>query len=216
METPVAASGNRLKKNESMIDNAIRERVLQFSKEFKTSWIKLGQSLYTVWEDKLFHAWGHEKFEHYCKNEVGLKKEISLKLLKTYFFIEQEEPNYLKEDFAEDREPVKVPGFEEANVLRLARQKKELTKDDYNAIRKAIFEKGKDASGARKDLTQLMKERKEVDPDEERDLRQQAALRKLLNSLKLFKKDSEALKLLPDDIIEEARGFMEKLEKHVS
>ena len=216
METPVAASGNRLKKNESMIDNAIRDRVLQFSKEFKTSWIKLGQSLYTVWEDKLFHAWGHEKFEHYCKNEVGLKKEISLKLLKTYFFIEQEEPNYLKEDFAEDREPVKVPGFEEANVLRLARQKKELTKDDYNAIRKAIFEKGKDASGARKDLTQLMKERKEVDPDEERDLRQQAALRKLLNSLKLFKKDSEALRLLPDDIIEEARGFMEKLEKHVS
>ena len=215
METPVAASGNRLKKNESMIDNAIRERVLQFSREFKTSWIKLGQSLYTVWEDKLFHAWGHEKFEHYCKNEVGLKKEISLKLLKTYFFIEQEEPNYLKEDFAEDREPVKVPGFEEANVLRLARQKKELTKDDYNAIRKAIFEKGKDASGARKDLTQLMKERKEVDPDEERDLRQQAALRKLLNSLKLFKKDSEALKLLPDDILEEARGFMEKLEKHV-
>ena len=78
METPVAASGNRLKKNESMIDNAIRERVLQFSREFKTSWIKLGQSLYTVWEDKLFHAWGHEKFEHYCKNEVGLKKEISL------------------------------------------------------------------------------------------------------------------------------------------
>lgn len=216
METPVAASGNRLKKNESMIDNAIRDRVLQFSKEFKTSWIKLGQSLYTVWEDKLFHAWGHEKFEHYCKNEVGLKKEISLKLLKTYFFIEQEEPNYLKEDFAEDREPVKVPGFEEANVLRLARQKKELTKDDYNTIRKAIFEKGKDASGARKDLTQLMKERKEVDPDEERDLRQQAALRKLLNSLKLFKKDSEALKLLPDDILEEARGLMEKLEKHVS
>lgn len=215
METPAAASGNRFKKNESMIDNAIRDRVLQFSREFKTSWIKLGQSLYTVWEDKLFHAWGHEKFEHYCKNEVGLKKEISLKLLKTYFFIEQEEPNYLKEDFAEDREPVKVPGFEEANVLRLARQKKELTKDDYNAIRKAIFEKGKDASGARKDLTQLMKERKEVDPDEERDLRQQAALRKLLNSLKSFKKDSEALRLLPDDIIEEARGFMEKLEKHI-
>lgn len=210
------APTNRLKKNESMIDNAIRDRVLEFSKEFKTSWIKLGQALYTVWEDKLFHAWGHEKFEHYCKNEVGLKKEISLKLLKTYFFIEQEEPVYLKEDFAQEREPVKVPGFEEANVLRLAKQKKELTKDDYNAIRKAIFEKGKDASGARKDLTQLIKERKEVDPDEERDLRQQAALRRLLSSFKLFKKDSQALKLLPEELIEEAEGLMEKLEKHVS
>jgi hypothetical protein len=215
METPNYASTNRFKKKDSVIDNTIRERVLDYSKEFKTSWIKLGQTLFTVWEDKLFHAWGHEKFEHYCKNEIGLKKEISLKLLKTYFFIEQEEPVYLREDFTQDRTPVKVPGFDEANVLRLAKQKKELTPDDYNQIRKSIFEKGKDASAVRKDLTQMIKERKEVDPDEERESRQQAALKKLLSSLKIFQKDSDALKLLPEDIIEEAQVLMDKLEKHV-
>ena len=215
MDSTDYSSTNRLVKKGHVIDDTIRGKVLQYSKDFKTSWIDLGQALFAVWQDKLFHAWGYEKFEHYCKKEVGLRKEVSLRLLKNYFFVEQEEPNYLNEDFSEMREAIKVPGHEEVNVLRLAKQKKELTKEDYNQIRKAIFDKGKDASGARKDLTQLMKERKQVDPEEERQLRHQMAIRKLVSSLKSFKKDMEALKLLPDDLVNEAKGLIRKLEKHV-
>jgi hypothetical protein len=215
MDSTDYSAGNRLTKRESVIDNKIREEVMEHSKNFKISWINLGRTLHAVWQDKMFHAWGFEKFEHYCSKEVGLKKELSLRLLKTYFFVEQEEPAYLKEEFSDNREAIKVPGYEEVNVLRLAKQKKELTKDDYNAIRKAIFDKGKDASGARKDLTQIMKERKEVDPEEERDLRNQLTIRKLLNSLRSFKKDAQALKLVPEEVINEAEELIGKLEKHL-
>ena len=39
---------------ENTNSDAVRYRVLQSAKNFKTSWIELGQSLYTVWKDKLY------------------------------------------------------------------------------------------------------------------------------------------------------------------
>ena len=45
-----------------------------------------------------------EKFEDYVIRELGLKKPLALKLVKTYFFVEQDEPVYLKKEFAEVRE----------------------------------------------------------------------------------------------------------------
>jgi hypothetical protein len=50
----------------------------------------LGQNLYTAWRDKLYYTWGFEKFEDYTQEELGFKKQLAIKLLKTYFFLEQE------------------------------------------------------------------------------------------------------------------------------
>ena len=198
-----------------ILRETLRDQILDHAKDFKTSWVNLGQSLYTVWQDKLYYGWGHEKFEYYTEREVGLKKEICLKLLKTYFFLEQEEPAYLSKEFVDERKSVQVPGVDEVNVLRLAKSKRELLKDDYKKLKNYIFEKGKSAALVRKELTAIMKERKQVDPDEEREQRNAVAIRKLLNSLKSFKKDMETLKLLPDEILAEAKELMDKLETHV-
>jgi len=193
----------------------LREHVVEHVKLFKTSWVKLGQALYPIWKDKLFHVWGYEKFEYYAKEELGLKKETALKLLKTYFFMEQNEPAYLKEEFAKEREAVRVPGCDEANVLRLARNRKELNKEDYYKLHKAVFDEGKDAGALRKDLTAIMRERKPVDPDEERQQRSEAAIRKLANALKSFYNDMEALKVAPAELIEEAKELLKKLEQEI-
>lgn len=193
----------------------IRTQLVEHCKNFKTSWVKLGQALYPVWKDKLFYAWGFDKFEYYTSEELGLKQATALKLLKTYFFLEQNEPHYLKEEFTQEREAARVPGCDEVNVLRLARGKKEVNKDDYVQLRKAVFEDGKDASGVRKDLTTLIRQRKEVDPDEERQERNDTAIRKLTFALKNFHKDMETLKLAPAELIEEAKKLLEKLEKEI-
>ena len=34
--------------------DAIRDKLMQHCKKFKTSWVELGQALYPVWKDKLF------------------------------------------------------------------------------------------------------------------------------------------------------------------
>lgn len=143
----------------------LREHIAQHAKDFKLSWVQLGQGLYSVWRDKLYQTWEFEKFEDYVIRELGLKKPLALKLVKTYFFVEQDEPVYLKKEFAEARETVNIPSYESLDVLRQARAHKELTREDYTKIRKDIFEKGKEASLVRKDLTSIIKERKKIDPE---------------------------------------------------
>ena len=205
----------KLKKTSHIVSDTIREQLIEHTKDFKTSWLELGQKLYTVWQDKFYQAWGFEKFEEYTSRELGLKKDLCVKLLKTYFFIEQDEPEYLKEDFLENKEASRVPGFEAMNVLRMAKQKKEVLNEDYMRLKKNLFEKGADASQIRKDLTAIIKERKVIDPIQERDQRNEVAIRKLLNSLRSFKKDTEVLKLLPHEIINHAILLIEKLEVQI-
>lgn len=193
----------------------IRTQILDLAKTFKTAWVGLGQALYPVWKDKFFYGWGHEKFEDYVQRELGIGKPTALKLVKSYAFIEQQEPAYLKQEFIESRDPAHVPGQDEVNVLRLARGKKELTRDDYQTLRAAVFEKGKDAGLVRKDLVAIMKQRKQVDPDEERELRNTVAMRKFLNAVRSFTKDMTALNLAPADLIEEVQKLKDRLEREV-
>ena len=193
----------------------IREALVAHAKNFKVSWVNLGQALYPVWKDKLFYSWGFDKFEYYTERELGIKQPTALKLLKTYFFLEQDEPAYLAQEFAENRKAAQVPDCDAVNVLRMARQKKELNREDYLQIKKAVFDDGKDASALRKDLTQMMKERKPVDPDEEREKRNADAMRRVLTALKTFKKDMETLKLAPAEILKEADELMQRLEKQL-
>lgn len=210
---PVESTVSPKSKKLDVTSNHMREKIVQDSKSFKTSWISLAQALYSVWRDKYYYGWGFEKFEDYIQQEVGLKNQLALKLLKTYVFLEQEEPSYLAKDFTEGREATCVPSYDAVNVLRMAKQKKELTKDDYTNLKKEIFENGKEAAVVRRDLTTMIKQRKEVDPDEERQARNDAAIRRLLNAIRSFKKDMETLKLAPAELVKEADHLLAKLEK---
>src|SRR5277367_349361 len=194
----------------------LRAHIAQHAKDFKLSWVQLGQGLYSVWRDKLYHAWDFEKFEDYVIRELGLKKPLALKLVKTYFFVEQDEPVYLKKEFAEARDTAVIPGYESLDVLRLARAHKELTREDYTKLRKDIFEKGKEASIVRKDLTAIIKERKKVDPEQAREARQNTSVRRLVTALRSFKKDMETLQLVDPDIMEEAEELLKRLESQHS
>lgn len=195
------------------VSSRIRGEILDYTKNFKIAWLNLGRHLYAVYQDKMYFEWGYQKFEEYTEKELGLKKSICLKLLKAYLFIETDEPVYLEKDFAQNREPFKVPGYEEVDVLRLARGKKELLAQDYAKLRGDIFERGLSAAAARKDLTALMKERKPVDPEEEREQRSAQAIKKFITAVETFKKDMETLKLIPGDLIEEVKVLKRKLER---
>ncbi len=215
MSTLGSISGHNLGAKPDAMNDILREKVLEYAKDFKTSWVNLGQALYSVYRDKLYYSWGFEKFEYYVEGELGIKKQQCLKLLKTYLFLEQDEPAYLKKEFTESRDPINVPGYESINVLRMAKGKKELFKDDYLKIKKDVFEKGKDAAAVRKDLTAIMKERKVIDPDEERAQRNEASIKKAINALNVFKRDMETLQLVPEAIVEEASKLLDVLEMEV-
>jgi hypothetical protein len=206
---------SKLKKLDNPTSKELRAVVQAGVKDFKTAWLTLAQALYTIWRDKLYEYWGYEKFEHYVEREAGLKKSMALKLVKTYAFVEQNEPAYLKPDYLDQREATEVPELDAIHVLRLAKGKKELTKQDINDLRKQVFDKGRPAPLVRKDLTALMKERKQVDPDEEREQRNAAAVRRLLNAIRSFKKDADTLKLLRADVVKKAEELLKELESQI-
>ncbi|NTV29179.1 MAG: hypothetical protein HGA80_03755 [Candidatus Omnitrophica bacterium] len=206
---------SKLKKLDNATSKELRERVQAAAKGFKTSWVELAQSLYAIWRDKLFEYWGYEKFEHYVEREVGLKKAMALKLVKTYAFVEQQEPAYLKEEFHNEREAISVPELDAIHVLRLARNKKEVTKQDYQELRRQVFDKGRPAGLLRRDLTAIIKERKVVDPDEDREQRSAASVRRLLNAIRSFRKDAETLKLVKADLVKKAEELFQELEAEI-
>lgn len=206
---------SKLKKMDNPTSKELRSAVQDSVKDFKTSWLKLSQELYSISRDKLYEYWGYEKFEHYAEREAGLKKPLALRLVKTYAFVEQQEPAYLRPEYIEGREANTVPELDAISVLRLAKSKKELTKDDYTELRKQVFDKGRAAGLVRKDLTTMMKERKKIDPDEEREQRNIAAVRRFMNAIRSFKKDAEALKLIKVDLLKKADELFKELESSV-
>ncbi|MBF0122150.1 MAG: hypothetical protein HQL21_01925 [Candidatus Omnitrophica bacterium] len=206
---------SKLKKLDNPTSKELRERAQEGAKDFKTAWLSFAQSLFAIHRDKLYEYWGYEKFDHYAERELGFKKSMALKLVKTYCFVEQQEPQYLQDSFVDERDASALPEMDAIHVLRLAKGKKEITRQDYSELRRQVFDKGRSAGLVRQDLVVLMKERKKVDPDEERERRNTAAVRKLLNAIRSFKKDAESLKLIKADLVKKAEELFRELEAEI-
>jgi hypothetical protein len=130
--------------------------------------------------------------------------------------LEKEEPVYLRQDYMESVDAAVVPSYESIDVLRLAKNKKTLGEEDYANLKKDIFENGKDARQARKDLTSILRQRQELGPEEAYKKRKIATVRRFLSILKSLKQEIELSKLLPAPIIKEAQSLINKLEAEIS
>lgn len=197
-------------------EGSIRHRILQSAKSFKTSWIELGQSLYAAWKDRLYKEWGYITFDAYVAREIGIRKQTALKLLKSYCFLEKEEPSFLKKDHTDPASASKIPTYESVNVLRQAKGKKSVDEKDYERLKKEVLEMGRDDRDVKKDLTALIRERKEADPEEARENRRRASVKRLLGTLKALRAELEASKMLPAGILKETSGLISKIESQMS
>jgi len=193
---------------------SLRYQVLENVKDFKTSWIDLGQALYTVWKDKLYRDWGYTQFDAYAAKEIGIRKQTAMKLLKSYYFLEKEEPGYLRKD-RQDVTAAQVPSHETVDALRLASKRKDIDKTDYMRMKKNVLESGKDARDVRATLTQLVREREELDPEEARAKRRTTMIKRFLSLLKSVRQEIKMTKMLPADIIKEADSLINKLESEI-
>ncbi len=194
---------------------SLRYQVLQSVKDFKTSWISLGQALYTVWKDKLYKEWGYNQFDTYTSKEIGIRKQTALKLLKSYYFLEKEEPKYLGKNLSEDVTPAKVPSYETVDALRLASKRKDIERADYVRMKENVLESGKDTRDVRAALTQLIKKREELEPEEARAKRRMALIKRLIGLLKSVRQEIEITKFLPVEIIKDADRLIAKLESEI-
>lgn len=203
-------------KIQSVEENSLRYQILKSAKSFKTSWIELGRALYTVWKDKLYKEWGYGSIEAYTSKEIGIRKQTAMKLLRSYYFLEKEEPDYLRGDYCESHDAALVPSYESIDVLRQAKNKKEIEASDYANLKKEIFEKGKDAREVKKGLTAFIRERKELASDEAREGKKFTVLKRFLSALKSLKRELEISKLASFQIVKEADNLIKKIESEIN
>lgn len=198
-------------KMEHLDQDSFRYHVLDSAKNFKTSWIDLGRSLYTVLKDKLYKEWGYSNFDIYTAKEIGIRKPTAMKLLRSYYFLEKEEPMYLKNDYARAQQAATVPSYESVDVLRMAKSKK-LDEEDYQNLKKQVFEKGKDAREVKKDLSTIIRQRVELEPEEAREKKRAVTVHRFIGTLKALKQELEIGKLLPASLLRETESLISKLE----
>jgi len=203
------------KKMEEIEAGSFRFHVLESAKNFKTSWIELGRALSSVWRDKLFRDWGYSNLELYARKEVGIKKDTAMKLLRSYYFLEKEEPSYLKQEYMDSLNLSSVPSYESVDVLRKAKNKKSINEEDYANLKKTVFEKGKDARDVKKDLTAMIRQREELDPDEAREKRKDITLKRFVSTLKSLKQEIEISKFASASLIKDMTGLLKKLESEL-
>jgi hypothetical protein len=202
-------------KLEGIEKDSLRHQILENVKSFKTSWVDLGQALYAVWKDKMYKQWGYSTFDIYTAKEIGIKKDTAMKLLRSYYFLEKEEPGYLKKEYTETTEAAAMPSYDTINVLRMAKEKKVLDDGDYADLKKDVFQKGKDAGEVKKDLTAMIRQRNELAPEEAREQRRTTTIRRFLSTLRSLKEELESAKMLSAPLLKEANELIKQLELEV-
>ena len=200
------------KRMEDLEPGSLRYKALDFARRFKSSWIELGQVLFSVYKDKLFKDWGYLTFEAYCSKEIGIKQTTAMKLLKSYSFLEHEEPSFLKPESFDDRKPSQIPSYESVNALRLAKQSDRLSEGDYESLREEVLDNAKEDVEVKKKIRYILKSNAPKDPIEQKEDRKSQLMKRLVIGLsssrnelknlscpeKILKKIDELVDLLSD------------------
>lgn len=200
----------------SQAQGVIREKIIQAAKSHKASWMELGQYLFTVYKEKLYKNWSFLSFEAYCQKELGIKPTTASKLLKSYYFLEKEEPLYVREDFKQKIQPNGVPDYNSVHLLRLAKENKEISTSDYAHIRKAVLDKCQDAKEVRAEIKKLaVAPEDETDSIEIRNERRKSAIKKIMSYLGQAQKELESQKFLPVYLLRQMEDLRNKLEDQI-
>lgn len=187
----------------------IRAEALEAAKRFKTTWVDLGRVLWTVWREKNFREWGYLTFEAYCAKEVGVRAPTAKKLLQSYSFLEREEPVVLQRMHASP--PATLPHYEAVNALRLLKQRPVVPSASYQEMRAQVLEQGREPLDVRRDIRQLLQDTQQ-DPDQARAARRQAAIKRMLGTLKSLRVELSAGKLVPEKLLHDLDVLVKNLE----
>ncbi len=194
----------------------LRNKVLDIAKKHKSSWIELGQCLYSVHKDKLFKSWGFMTFEAYCLKDLGLKQPTAAKLLKSYYFLEKEEPAMISAQKNEDAPAATVPHYESVNLLRLAKENEKIPAPELQKIRNAVLVAAKEPKEVRAQVKKIIDDfNRPDDPAEAKRMKRNSAIKRVVSVLQMAKKELEQERLLPEYLVKQMGELLEKLKDQV-
>lgn len=135
--------------------SSTRFRVLSAARDFKASWVVLGEVLTSVRDSGRYKEWGYSSFEAYGRRELRLRADTANKLTRSYSFLREHEPQAL-----ETRTEKELPPLDVVDLLTRARDRAKVSDEDVQAIRQEVFE-----DGANPTRHAVVKRFREIDPD---------------------------------------------------
>lgn len=209
------ASLRRIEEKLQTIDPAsLRHEVLEACCRFKNSWIELGQALFGVQRDKHFRDWGFNTFEDYCAKELGIRHSTATKLIRSYAFLEREEPDYIRKAREPEETDRRYPDLESVNLLRLAKLANRIDEEDYTKLRHNVLEEAREARDVRgmlKTMDRVARDRKDA-PEIRQDNRN-AFLMKVVRVLRDARQEASARHFLPLPVLRDMDALASALEE---
>jgi len=160
-ETPKSSSERHIETiMEQLEPGSDRYVVLDKAKQFKSSWVELGEKLLQVSSKGRFKEWGYDSFDEYCVQEIRIKRGTAEKLTMAYRFMEKEEPQLLSR-----REELKpLPDYRSVELLRKAKEEKGFSEAEYGDLRKGVVEEDRSYPTVLKKFKEVAALREEVNP----------------------------------------------------
>lgn len=195
-----------------MPNEQLRTETVEIAKKHKASWIQLGQHLFSIYKNKLYKDWGYQGFESYCKKELSIKETTASKLIKSYSFLEKEEPRIVKPDFTEEEAPRKIPDYEAVNLLRLAKNNKNIPTNEFADLRHEVLNEGKESKEVKASVKKILETHQPKETPESKDQKRNAVLKRVIGFLNGAKTQLENEDLVPDYLIKQINALTAKLE----
>ena len=192
--------------------DSLRQKATEAARSHKASWIQLGQYLFSIYKDKLFKTWGFLSFETYCIRELGMKQSTAVKLLKSYDFLEKEEPRFISLKPEDEDAPKVIPSYESVNLLRLAKENQKFTAREISDIRESVLQMGKEPKEVKAQVKELLASHEKKETPEEHTAKKVSKVRRALGLLKGMKLNFEEEDLLPDYLLKQMDALISKLE----
>ncbi len=194
----------------------LRSKTVEIAKKHKASWIELGQCLFAVQKDKIFKQWGYLTFEAYCLKELGIKQATAAKLLKSYYFLEKEEPAIISQEGIDDAKPTVLPHYESVNLLRLAKENPKIQPEEFRDLRKAVLSSAKEPKEVRAQVKQILLNREEAEnPSEVRQARRNAAIKRVIMVLSGARRELEHEGLIPEYLVKQMNDLITKMQDQI-
>jgi len=198
-------------KGELIIEQLMREldpsspryQVLSTARQFKSSWVELGEQLMKVKNQAEFQGWGYDSFDDYCSKEIRIRKETARKLTLAYRYLEQEEPNLL----GAERRLQPLPDYRAIDLLRQAREEQGFSDDEYDRLREAVIENDRSLPTVQKQFREVAHLHNPPATDPLKQIRAALATARRLNN------QLDELDDFSPDLLKELRGLMDELHR---
>ncbi len=199
-----------------MANDELRIKTVEIAKQHKASWIRLGQHLFSIFKNKLYKEWGFQAFETYCRKELNIRETTASKLIRSYSFLEKEEPRIVRPDFTEDETPRKIPDYEAVNLLRLAKNNKNIPTNEFAELRNDVLNEGKESKEVRASVKKILETHAPKDTPEMKEQKRGSILRRLIGFLNGAKTQLEEEDLVPDYLLKQIDALTQKLEDQLN